>query len=326
MRGVYGVVQASLLLGAAAACSVGEGDPSGGGISAGLASGSDESSATEDASTAAVSSGSTAESSGSGADSGDMSDGSSTSVTSTTGPPPECSDGQSPCGVLCVDLAGDPSNCGGCGISCVITNAQAACVAGECALASCDAGFGDCDQALENGCEEPLGQGASCGEVCKEGKAELCNLFDDNCDGACDEGAIGGCRVGVHRSNSPTLGHFYTVDLGEAQSGDLSLEAANFFYLYADAAPGLTPFHRCVKGNGKRFYTQSPSCEGGGTLEGVMGQIAAAELCGAIPLYRLYKGENGAHFYTTSAIERDNAESMFGFKYEFVAGYVWPAP
>lgn len=240
-------------------------------------------------------------------------------------PPPECGE-LTPCGVLCVDLQSDPNNCGACGISCVITNGEPACSAGICGLAGCAPGHGDCDGELANGCEQALGPGEECGAICKEGKAEACNLFDDNCDGACDEGAIAGCRVGVHRSNSPTQGHFYTTDLGEAESGDLTLEAANFFRLYAAATPGLVPFHRCLKGNGKRFYTQSANCEGGGQLESVLGHIAPAEACGSTPLYRLYKGDTGAHFYTVSAAERDAAVSMYGFAYESVAGHVWTAP
>ena len=250
---------------------------------------------------------------------------STTDAASTTAPPPECGD-LTPCGVLCVDPATDPDNCGACGVACAVAHGQATCQAGACALAGCDPGYADCDQDPATGCEQPLQPGQECGAICKEGKPEACNLFDDNCDGACDEGAIPGCRVGVHRSNSPTLGHFYTTDLAEAQSGDLGLEIQDFYRLYVAAQPGLVPFHRCLKGNGKRFYTQAANCEGGGALEGVLGHIAPAELCGAVPLYRLYKGDTGAHFYTHSATERDSAVSMYGFQYESIAGYVWLAP
>ena len=147
---------------------------------------------------------------------------------------------------------------------------------------------------------------------------ESCNLVDDNCDGACDEGAD--CRVGVHRAIG-NGGHFYTVDLAETSTGGHTLEIANFYSLYRSPQPGTQPFHRCLKGNGLRFYTASPACEGGGTLEGVMGYIATGAVCGSRPLYRLYGG--GDHFYTTSPTERDNAVSAFGYVVESVAGYVW---
>lgn len=294
--------------------------------------GGDESAATASSTGAATSAttGLATDASTSAAATTEASVGASTDTSGESGPrldlpPPECG-ALTPCGVLCVDLQSDPSNCGACGVSCVITNAEPACSAGVCGIASCAPGHGDCDGELANGCEQALTPGQECGAICKEGKVEACNLFDDNCDGACDEGAIAGCRVGVHRANSPTQGHFYTTDLAEAESGDLTLEAANFYYLYVAATPGLVPFHRCLKGNGKRFYTQSANCEGGGQLESVLGHIAPAEGCGSTPLYRLYKGDTGAHFYTVSAAERDAAVSMYGFAYESVAGHVWTAP
>jgi hypothetical protein len=47
--------------------------------------------------------------------------------------------------------------------------------------------------------------------------------------------------------------------------------------------------------------------------------------CGAIPLYRLYSGAAGNHFYTTSAPERDNAVSVYGYVEGGIAAYVWPS-
>ncbi|MEZ4380096.1 MAG: hypothetical protein R3A79_02020 [Nannocystaceae bacterium] len=290
---------------------------------------SDGGASTDGASTDAGSGGTT---SGDSGDSGDASTttgatttGALTSATaassSTTGP--ECVD-LTACGVQCVDLASDPSNCGDCGISCVIAHASALCVDSVCGLGACEPGFGDCDGEVANGCETALEGGQECGAICNPSKDEVCNAFDDDCDGACDEGA--GCRVGVHRSNSPTLGHLYTTDVNEASSGDLKLEKQDYFFLYAAAHDGLVPFHRCLKGNGKPFYTKSASCEGNAQLVGVMGYVANGPLCGATELYRLYNGNNGAHFYTTSAAERDNAVSMYGFKYESVAGFVFTGP
>lgn len=238
---------------------------------------------------------------------------------------PECGE-LTPCGQLCADLASDPSNCGACGISCVVPKADGLCEGGLCVMGACDAGWGDCDGEIGNGCEEPLDEGMSCAQVCKPDYLETCNLFDDNCDGACDEGALPGCRQPVHRANGGAAGHLYTNDLNEASSGSFNLESANYFHLYSQALPGVVPFYRCLKGNGKRFYTRSANCEGAGPVEGVLGHIANEKICGSTELYRLYSGSSGNHFYTVSAGERDNAVSMYGYKYEAVAGFVWLAP
>lgn len=240
-------------------------------------------------------------------------------------PPPECG-ALTACGVQCTDVMSDPNNCGKCGVSCVIPTSAAACSAGVCTIGTCKPGLADCDGDVNNGCETPLGPGQSCPFMCMMGAAEVCNLLDDNCDGQCDEGGVAGCRQPVHRSSSPTIGHFYTLDVNEAMSGDITLVAMNYFYTYVGQLPGLVPFYRCLKPNGKRFYTTSDVCEGGGTAEGILGYVAGDALCGAIPLYRLYAGAGGDHFYTISAEERDNAVAMFGYAYESVAGHVWPGP
>lgn len=250
-----------------------------------------------------------------------------------------CPAGQTRCGSACVDPRTDPSHCGGCGRSCVVTNATPACAAGGCVVGSCEPGFLDCDDSPINGCERPddCSTGSACttscgstgatacGDRCAptcEVPAESCNASDDDCDGSCDEGALPGCRVGVHRSYGDGS-HFYTTDLSEASSPPYTLESESFFHLYAGATPGTRAFYRCLKTNGRRFYTTSSACEGGGTSEGVLGYIAESATCGARPLYRLYR--SGSHFYTTSAGERDNAVTS-GWTYESIAGYVWSSP
>jgi len=246
------------------------------------------------------------------------------------------------CGVTCVDLDSDPNNCGLCGRSCVITNAQAACAAGECMLDSCDPGFSDCDGLLETGCEAAVDCSASacetaCGSTgtqsCDDSCApicvppvETCNAIDDDCNAACDEGPLPACRAGVHRSYSPTLGHFYTTDRTEASSGDFTLEAASFFHLYVDAVDGLVPLFRCLKGNGRRFYTSSIDCETTGAPELTVGFMSAEARCDSSPLYRVYQAGSDSHFYTTSAAERDNAVANLGYTDQGVAGHIWLAP
>lgn len=262
-------------------------------------------------------------------------------------PPPVCEAGEVACGQICADLQTDPSNCGDCGRTCVIPNAIAACEAGECVLAGCESGYSECDDDIATGCETAIdcqeGQACTtscgsdgtvdCSDVCASAgepvclpPVETCNALDDDCDGACDQGPLPGCRMGVHRSNSPTLGHYYTTDLAEAQSGDLNLEAQDYFFLYAADVGGVQPLFRCIKPNGKRWLTSSIDCEGTAAPELTVGFMMMDESCGATPLYRLLNAPPDAHFYTVSAAERDNAVNNLGFVDQGIAGYVWLEP
>lgn len=47
----------------------------------------------------------------------------------------------------------DVNNCGACGNKCVAFNGTAACMNATCAIATCNAGFSDCDHNPSNGCE-----------------------------------------------------------------------------------------------------------------------------------------------------------------------------
>ncbi len=65
------------------------------------------------------------------------------------------------------------AHCGMCGRACALPNATASCVAGACAVATCTAGFGNCDAMAANGCEANLATNAAncgvCGRVCAAG-------------------------------------------------------------------------------------------------------------------------------------------------------------
>lgn len=63
-----------------------------------------------------------------------------------------------------------------------------ACRAGACAVASCNAGRGDCDGLATNGCETDLATTpAHCG-ACGMRRTEVCDGVDNTCDGRVDEG------------------------------------------------------------------------------------------------------------------------------------------
>ena len=241
------------------------------------------------------------------------------------------------CDGVCRDLEADPEACGACGRRCELDHAVAACEARACAVFECEPGFIDCDADPDNGCETAdvciAGTcGTSCGStgtrecgdvcapVCRP-PSETCNLVDDDCDGSCDEGA--GCRVGIHRAWGGG-DHFYTRDRAEAMRTPYSVETLDYFHLYDRPAPGLVPFYRCRKGNGKHYYTRNASCDGH-TRESVLGHLAEGEGCGAVPLYQLFRSETGDHLYTTGASERD-AATRGGYAYQRIAGYVWRWP
>ena len=153
--------------------------------------------------------------------------------------------------------------------------------------------------------------------------AEVCNLLDDDCNGACDD--VLGCRVGVDRSDDASSGlHFYTTTDSEASCCGFTVETFDYYYLYAAAQPGLVPFYRCSTAAGSHLYTTDSGCEGN-TLEGSMGFIAtSADVCGSVPLFRLDDASSGDHFYTTSQAEASAATAGGGYVANGIAGYVWP--
>ena len=101
-----------------------------------------------------------------------------------SGPDAQCSGGE--CTVGCPEGMGDcdgeaangcetplntVDNCGGCGSRCDPANGTGDCAAGTCTIASCDAGFENCDGSSSNGCEARLesdpGNCGSCGNECR---------------------------------------------------------------------------------------------------------------------------------------------------------------
>lgn len=59
---------------------------------------------------------------------------------------------------------------------------------------------------------------------------------------------------------------------------------------------------------------------------GCMGVVLARERPGTVPLYRFMDPRNGAHFFTLSAHEGDNAVRILGFKPEGTCCFVPPGP
>lgn len=258
--------------------------------------------------------------------------------------PLDCPSGETACPDGCADTSADPQNCGACGIVCVVPHGAGTCGDGVCGVGVCDDGWGDCDGVEDNGCEteascvagvetectttcNSLGS-LDCGDVCAPTcvpPVETCNHADDDCDGVCDNGALAGCRQGIHRT-SGSLGHMYGPDLSTMEDRGQTAESEDYFYLYAEEAPGTRALYRCDKGGGRTFLTTASTCELGVYPEVVIGYLSPDATCGGTPLYRLYSAEYSNHFYTISEAERDNAVATYGYRYEAVIGYVYTSP
>ncbi|MDI7270062.1 MAG: MopE-related protein, partial [Myxococcota bacterium] len=108
------------------------------------------------------------------------------------------------------DLQTDVENCGACGMSCELPNADAICVSSACVVGACHIGFVDADGAPWNGCEyacTSTGSAESRADgTCDDGLdndcdtrtdrtdpdcepcvPELCDGLDNDCDGLVDE-------------------------------------------------------------------------------------------------------------------------------------------
>ncbi|KAH7105007.1 hypothetical protein BKA62DRAFT_669316 [Auriculariales sp. MPI-PUGE-AT-0066] len=150
-----------------------------------------------------------------------------------------------------------------------------------------------------------------------------------------------GTPVPLYRAWSNDLGnfdHFYTRSLGEIINAEPGYtQEPDCCRLFADNQTSSTvPFYRLWSGDAAdHFYTTSEAQRTyalsiGYVDEGVTGWVYPAALCGTVPLYRLYVDTgNGPtkkdHFYTIDAAERDYAVSQYGYTFEGIEAYVFPA-
>jgi hypothetical protein len=122
-----------------------------------------------------------------------------------------CPAGTTRCGGTCVNLQTDPTHCGTCATVCSYANASATCNVGMCQIASCNAGFANCDGNAGNGCENNLNTNANncgaCGTMCPNRpnsaplcSAGTCSLRCDPSFANCDGNAGNGCETNVATS------------------------------------------------------------------------------------------------------------------------------
>lgn len=244
------------------------------------------------------------------------------------------------CDASCVDVDRDPDNCGVCGVSCEIPNAVAACSAGSCDLGQCNLGWADCDGTITNGCEttDTCEVGGACASACGTTGSlacddpcapictpptEACNVADDDCDGACDEGELPGCRVGVHVADDPILGQVLMVDPAEAKTLGVTIQQMNAFFLYTQPGPGTQPLHRCA-GAGAFGYSPDNNCEQLGGIDITLGFFSPEQQCAAIPLSRLTLDPDGL-MLSADPVEIDQLVGDGWTIDAGFSGFAWPS-
>jgi hypothetical protein len=96
------------------------------------------------------------------------------------------------------DVAGfdtDASNCGGCGVACVLGHASSECAAGACGIVACEPGYFDCNGVASDGCERDedsleadAGNCGACGNACSIANGTPACVSGNCTLGACDAG------------------------------------------------------------------------------------------------------------------------------------------
>lgn len=91
-----------------------------------------------------------------------------------------------------VDLNSSLGNCGFCSNPCNLANATAQCNSGQCEVASCDSGHGDCDGNPANGCEVDTNVDAdhcgACNRGCSTSHVNQRTCAGGRCTSSCDSG------------------------------------------------------------------------------------------------------------------------------------------
>jgi hypothetical protein len=134
------------------------------------------------------------------------------------------------------NVASDVNNCGGCDYICPDPpNGTAGCQDGNCIVASCDTGWGNCDGNVPNGCETNIytnpNHCGSCGHVCNLPNAmEGCsggNCVITACESGyanCDGNTANGCEVNLNDGGGTCAAATYLGQVcGEETAGTFCL-------------------------------------------------------------------------------------------------------
>ncbi len=166
------------------------------------------------------------------------------------------------------DFMTDPDNCGACGTVCgPYPNATAGCAAGSCTIDTCDAGWGDCNGQLVDGCEKDvtsdLDNCGACGNVCSLDHAIAYQCNDGICypQGQCSQSAenvesphpytndydntwvitrSGAAQIGVHFASFDTENYYDFVYIYDANDNLFETYQGNLGAFDSVLVPGDT--------------------------------------------------------------------------------------
>jgi len=140
------------------------------------------------------------------------------------------------------NLVTDVTNCGSCGTSCAVDNANVNCVDGSCELASCTTSYHDLNGEYADGCEYQCVVTVNGNEVCDE--------IDNDCNGEVDEGfdlLTDASNCGSCGTNCSTLSATSEVS---CVAGVCQLDACLAGYYDIDADPDNGCEYACSPSNG----------------------------------------------------------------------------
>ncbi len=194
----------------------------------------------------------------------------------------------------------DATNCGACGRACALPNAVPACVTAACAVATCSAGFGDCDDAPANGCEVDLRTAVTscgvCGRACSfPNAAATCAM------GVC---AMGACNAGFADCNmNPADGCEVDTRVNPSNCGSCG-RACSFPNAAATCASGACAMGACNAGFADCDASPANGCEVDTRTEvthcGACGRVCSTGRCAAGVCDRGGDGSDGALNVTTA--------------------------
>ena len=147
----------------------------------------------------------------------------------------------------------DPANCGSCGKACSAPNGTAGCAAGACTVAGCNAGFANCNNQPNDGCEVNTTNNPSncggCGKVCTVANGSAgcaasactvaaCNPGFANCNGQVADG----CEVNTTADNANCGKCGMQCPIGTACQGSMCVGVAQGCFKTTDVQQsGLDP-------------------------------------------------------------------------------------
>jgi len=145
----------------------------------------------------------------------------------------------------------------------------------------------------------------------------------EDCIDRCGSGSLAPVTRFVNRAGQSAL---TTTPATTPCCGETSSVTRDVFYLSPTPRPDLLPLYRCRNTTGATLYSLLERCEGYELNDGILGYVvppASPGRCGTVPLYRLYDPISSDRYYTTRDAERVSLLE-YGYRFEQVAGYVWP--